>query len=304
MLSMLQTYRGLLRITALPLATVFLAGVVLVFVTALREEAPAPAVAPVRLTAIDAVDAGELEKIFAGHDYQWPPDGPVPPLGLQQMPPDMGKLDVDRKKKLFFRTVLPLILAENRRIRRQRTFVSKVLQDYSSLDAPARRHLAEIADEYKVDGDLSQADARRRLLRRVDIVPTALALAQAATESAWGDSRFTVEANSLFGIWTWKKSHGVVPAKREPDASHLVHSYPDLRASVRDYMHNLNAGYAYSDFRKKRAVMRDKDEPLDPLKLAGTLDRYSERGHAYVTEIRHIMLSNDLIHLAPLQLAG
>jgi len=135
-------------------------------------------------------------------------------------------------------------------------------------------------------------------------VPPALALAQAATESAWGDSRFTVEANSLFGVWTWNKSHGAVPSRRDPDANHLVHTYPDLRASVRDYMHNLNAGYAYSDFRKKRAAMHSRDEPLDPLKLANTLNRYSERGHAYVTEIRHIMLSNNLIHLFPIQLEG
>jgi Bax protein len=269
----------------------------------LRRPPPPPPAGPLPLAAVNAGDAVELENIYDEHDYHWPPDAPVPRLALQQMPPDMGKLAVARKKKLFFRSVLPLVLAENRRIRHQRDFVRQALDHYDSLTAGERRRLEAIAGEYKVEGDPARSSVRARLLRRVDFVPPALALAQAAIESAWGDSRFTVEANSLFGIWTWEESRGVVPENRRPGANHLVHAYPDLQASVRDYMHNLNTGHAYRLFRLKRREMRLNGGPLNAMALAGTLLRYSERGFNYVAEIRQIILGNDLTRLDP-RLAG
>ena len=34
---------------------------------------------------------------------------------------------------------------------------------------------------------------------RMDIIPTSLAIAQAAKETGWGTSRFALEGNALFG---------------------------------------------------------------------------------------------------------
>ena len=36
-------------------------------------------------------------------------------------------------------------------------------------------------------------------LIRIDIIPTSIALAQAAKESGWGTSRFALEGNAIFG---------------------------------------------------------------------------------------------------------
>ena len=59
--------------------------------------------------------------------------------------------------------------------------------------------------EYKVKkGDLKQ------LLIRMDIIPTSIALAQAAKESGWGTSRFALEGNAIFGQWTWS-GQGIAP---------------------------------------------------------------------------------------------
>lgn len=277
-----------------------------VLVLVLRQPAPPPAVptAPSTLRPVIADSAATLEDVFDASGYRWPPDGKVPPLALQRMPPDMGDLDVDRKKTLFLRSVLPLVLAENRRIRRQREFLQHALQANDPLDDHDRRRLKAIAAEYKVDGDPDTPAARHQLLRRVDIVPVALALAQAADESAWGNSRFTVQHNSLFGVWTWDEDRGVVPRRREDGATHLVRTYPDLRASVRHYMHNLNVGFAYQSFRMKRLSLRLEGKPLNAMVLAGLLERYSERGDAYIAEIRQIILSNGLNRLGPLQLEG
>ena len=43
-------------------------------------------------------------------------------------------------------------------------------------------------------------------------VPIEMITAQAALESAWGMSRFAKEANNLFGIKTWNKDMGILPA--------------------------------------------------------------------------------------------
>src|SRR5690606_39418590 len=59
------------------------------------------------------------------------------------------------------------------------------------LDWVERGHLGWLAHEYGIEaagrgtGELIEA-----LLRRVDVVPQSLALAQAAKESGWGASRF------------------------------------------------------------------------------------------------------------------
>jgi Bax protein len=300
----LSDYTGDERATILAiLAVILLTTLVLV----LRHQAPAPPPVPATqppLKPVNAKSAGTLENMFEASGYRWPPDGKVPPLALQRMPPDMGDLDVDRKKTLFLRSVLPLVLAENRRIRHQRQFVQQSLENYGSLDDHDRRHLERIAAEYKVEDDLATPAVRHQLLRRVDTVPVALALAQAADESAWGNSRFTLQHNSLFGVWTWEEDHGVVPRRRKEGEKHLVRTYPDLRTSVRHYMHNLNVGFAYQNFRKQRRALRLEGKPLNAMVLAGLLDRYSQRGDAYIAEIRRIILNNGLNRLGPLQLGG
>ena len=44
----------------------------------------------------------------------------------------------------------------------------------------------------------------------MDIIPTSIALAQAAKESGWGTSRFALEGNAIFGQWTWN-GKGIEP---------------------------------------------------------------------------------------------
>ncbi len=52
------------------------------------------------------------------------------------------------------------------------------------------------------------------MLKRVNVLPEALVLTQAANESAWGTSRFATQANNLFGQWCYKQGCGIVPAQR------------------------------------------------------------------------------------------
>jgi Bax protein len=257
----------------------------------------------VSLIPIKPPSAEALKNIFSSEDYAWPPTDTVPPYAVQNLPSGLDTLDPDEKKTVFYRALLPIVLAENSRIWNERVFL---LQQFGSGSVDphgdAGRELARIADRYRVDGDLNDPNTRDTLLRRVDVVPVTLVLAQAAQESGWGTSRFALESNNLFGIWTWDEDAGSVPLNRRGDATHMVRIYPDVETSVRAYLHNINIGFAYTDFRDLRAEMRSAGKPLDPFQLAGALDRYSAAGDIYVNDIRTMLRSDELDKLSSLTL--
>jgi Bax protein len=60
------------------------------------------------------------------------------------------------------------------------------------------------------------------------------------------------------------------------------------------YMMNLNTHAAYAALRARRAQMRADGERLSGWELAETLDKYSERGAAYVDSLHGIMRVNKL----------
>lgn len=95
----------------------------------------------------------------------------------------------------------------------------------------------------------------------------------------------------------------MIPAQREEGATHRVRVFADLQASVRGYIHNLNVGSAYQELRRRRARTRAESSTPDGLNLAGGLFRYSERGEAYIREIRAMIRQNDLHRLPDLKLA-
>ena len=60
--------------------------------------------------------------------------------------------------------------------------------------------------------------------------------------------------NGLFG-------EGIKPAGADPsDGSHKVMKFKVLKASVRAYQRNLNTHNSYREFRKVRALMRERSK--------------------------------------------
>ena len=266
---------------------------------------PAPAAAErpdeARLRFARSVD---LERRMQRIDYQWPPRQAVPLVEVETLPHDLAELPVARKKALFFRSLLPIVLAENRRLREERAFLQRALAAREALGPAGRERLAELQQRYRVEGDLDDPDRRARLLRRVDELPPALVLAQAANESGWGTSRFAREANNLFGMWTYDADLGLVPADRDADARHRVRAYDHLRASVRHYLLTLNRLGAYAELRRLRQAQRRAGGGLDAVELAQGLLPYSERGADYVAEIRSMIRHNRLQRLDQVRLQG
>lgn len=220
----------------------------------------------------------------------------VPPAYLASLPPDLGKVrETAKRKRLFFQAVLPLILRANQEILADRKRLWQLHADkrLGRKLAPADRlWLRVLADRYKVDADNLPA-----LIRRVDVIPPSMALAQAAEESGWGTSRFARQGNAIFGQWTTSEGEGLVPLERDEDKDHKVRAFRKLIDSVQAYMLNLNTHRAYRELRRARATLRQSGLPIAGLSLSRFLHRYSERGDKYVDAIRAMIRGNGLERL-------
>ena len=239
-----------------------------------------------------------------GYDLQGVRAGQkVKPIYLTKLPRDLKTLgDTKDKRELFIKIVLPLILAENKKISEDRKKLFKILRkDFNT--AGERVWLKRRFKEYKIDDkDLA------KLKMRMDIIPVSLALAQAANESGWGTSRFALEGNALFGQWTWSKK-GILPENQDPDKSHKVMQFQILKASVRAYKNNLNTHNAYQEFREARAILRQEEKHITGLQLAKYVKNYAAIGEKYVQILEDIIVRNSLTdfdkaNLMPIKLKG
>lgn len=206
----------------------------------------------------------------------------VPALFLTAVPGDLDALDeTDAKKQVFLRVMLPLVLVVNEEIAEDRRRLEAMAANRAPRDDA---WLTELAARYGAEGATPA-----QLLRRVDVVPPSLALAQAAEESGWGTSRFVREANNLFG----HVGDSVTP-EGDADGPRMA-AFASLHEAVRAYVHNLNTHPAYETLRRARAAARARDAFPDGHTLAGTLVNYSERHGAYVDSIRALIRANRLL---------
>jgi len=212
----------------------------------------------------------------------------VKPIYLTKLPKDLNTLgDTKKKRELFIKIVLPLILDENKKITEDREKLFKILgKNFNTVGE--RVWLNRRFKEYKIeDHDLA------KLKMRMDIIPVSIALAQAANESGWGTSRFALEGNALFGQWTWSKK-GILPKEQDPDQTHKIMQFQILKASVRAYKNNLNTHNAYKEFREARARLRQEEIQITGLDLTKYLTAYASIGEKYVKILEAIINNNSL----------
>lgn len=249
--------------------------------------------APVRsVAALSAHFDGlqyRLSKVRVGGDL-------VPRHYLVKLPPDIAEIDsVDVRKRFFIKAVLPVVLRVNEDILAERDRLKQLraqAESGATLDQADVAWLTSVARRYgckRYDWE--------ELLRRVDMIPPSLAIAQAATESGWGTSRFALEGNALFGEHTNDPKQGMAPIGSKSPAKFHVRAFPNLLENVRSYAHNLNQHRAYPEFRAQRAKLRAANKRLDGHALAGGLELYSERGLVYIKLLRRIIGANDLSYL-------
>ena len=212
----------------------------------------------------------------------------VKPVYLSRLPKDLNKIKSTQKKKdTFIKIVMPLILDENSKILEDRKKLFKILNKPSNTRGE-KVWLKRRFNDYKIKNeDIAE------LKIRMDIVPTSVAIAQAAKESGWGTSRFALDGNAMFGQWTWGKD-GIEPSQKEKNTSHKILKFPMLRSSVNAYIKNLNTHRGYSEFRKKRSELRQNNKNLSGLDLVEYLYNYAATGKEYVVILKKIIKQNQL----------
>jgi Bax protein len=243
---------------------------------------------------------GSLAATFLSLDYDLETirdeGASVPRIFVINMPKDMPHIELPaQRKRIFFKTVLPLILKVNDDVLKDRERLLRIKSEKVKtveLSAVDRLWLVALSERYFLE-----RNNLPEMIRRVDIIPPSIALAQAAEESGWGTSRFALEGNALFGQWTFKAKNSLKPRDRDPDKTHNIRAYPTLLDAVRSYVLNLNTHRAYQEFRKGRQELRHTGQRLTGARLVNTLHRYSERGVKYVKTIQLIMSSNQLLNL-------
>lgn len=205
--------------------------------------------------------------------------------------------DIEQRKKEFIQTLTPLVQKANENILKERLVVDYFFDKVDkvgidSINVQDRVVIEALAKKYRIDSIENEEIFKRRIAP----IPVSLAVAQAALESGWGTSRFTKEANNIFGQWIWTTNDklGIVPENREEGKTHRIKIYQSLQESVNDYVLNLNRHDAYRDFRELRY---SDNIYLDGMSAAETMSKYSEIGDEYIGLLKNVISANDLLDL-------
>ncbi|MDX1808142.1 MAG: glucosaminidase domain-containing protein [Sulfurospirillaceae bacterium] len=190
-------------------------------------------------------------------------------------------LTVEKRKEAFISIMLPSILLAKHKIKMQREHVESIL-------AKSTRSVEDqkIIDKFKKVFSLKDATL---IPKKLVTHSTSIVLAQAAIESGWGSSRFFLQANNIFGMWSFnpKDDRIAAGATREGKTIYLK-KYLSLEGSVYDYFQTLSKVGSYEKFREAR---RQTDNPLELIKY---LDNYSELGDVYTQNLKTVIEKNDL----------
>ncbi len=195
--------------------------------------------------------------------------------------PDLSALTPEDRKKKFIDLILPSVLIANeevRYIRKSLLGITLKLQKDIPLTVREREFLSSVLQRCR-------ANSPEDVLVKAFPVPPSLVIAQSAIETGWGTSRFFLEGNNLFGMWTFREKGSVIRAR---GAEVSLRVYPTILESVRGYLYTLNVGWAFEGFRSQRLLS------LNPFHLSNFMDFYSIERDEYVRKIKRIIRENDL----------
>ena len=245
-----------------------------------------------QLTDAVRLSASTIEELFKSTNYNLKDvrkNKLVKPISLTLLPHEIKKIENTKKRKnLFIKIILPLVIKENNNIK----FDRKKLFGILNKSKNTKREKKWLESKFKQYGVLNKDLSTLKI--RMDEIPVSMAIAQAAKETGWGTSRFAQEGNALFGQWTYS-GEGIKPAGADDDSTHKVMRFKVLQASVKAYQRNLNTHSSYKGFRSARAELRDADKKLDSIILSQHLDKYAETGKEYVKILQQIIKQNNLI---------
>lgn len=223
---------------------------------------------PVRVEAIEFADVVSIS------------DSLVPPIVYKRIP-DLKVLGIAERKKAFIDIVLPSVLLVQDRVETDRNRINEII----NMDEVIPSDTAFVKAMLKVYKVGSILDLPSHMITP----PVCIILAQAALESGWGTSRFFLEGNNIFGMWSYSDSHSRMAAgEKRGERQIYVRKFDDIYASVLNYYQTLGRLRAYANFRKAL------ETETDPIIIVGYLNKYSERGEAYTNTVASLIRQNDM----------
>lgn len=233
-------------------------------------------------------DAGSLQHLFAEVNYELDrvfQDKTAPRIFVANIPQDLNSLPVHKKTSAFIRMLLTSVIKVNDHtlaVRHELKYLADKHLKGTTLSERELEWLRKVSENHYCRlFDFSE------MLKRIDVLPVGLTLAQAIDESGWGTSRFAREGNSLYGQHLPENSSGKYLTT--PDGSVKVAAFDNLYHSTASYLHNINTSKAYAALRDERAFMRKKYGNLNGMNLARALEHYSTRGKEYVDDLRWLI---------------
>lgn len=204
------------------------------------------------------------------------------------------QLPINEKRKVFVKKLSQMLDIAFEKVLKEREFALALLEKgakngFRDLAQKDLDKLIEIQQKYRIK-NLFDIKAYQK---KIDIIPKSMGIAQALVESATGTSRFTKEANNLFGEWTWGKK-GLVPKQRQKGKTHKIKIFDSLQESVESYLLNLNRHASYNELRTLRQTYRASGKKLSGLAAIETLQNYSAIKGEYVKILRNVITKYNL----------
>ncbi|MGF7139244.1 glucosaminidase domain-containing protein [Roseimarinus sediminis] len=192
---------------------------------------------------------------------------------------------VSERKKQFIDQVLPAILIVRFQMENKGKHIERLINKIERNEALNDKE-SRFADSLMTR---FRADSYENLLVRLKPHPTSLVLAQAAVESGWGQSRFAIEGNNLFGVWTSSCDKNVIKSRYDRDDQQIfLKRYNNVAESIDHYFLTIGRHNAYRKFRQERF------KEADVIQLIEALDRYSENGEVYTLLLKKVIDWNQL----------
>ncbi len=203
----------------------------------------------------------------------------------------LDTLPVPEKKQKFFDMMLPAILVAktNLDLTKKQVEILKKKQKLSYLEKKLLNRLLKKFNTNNTDV----------LIKRLHTFPVSIVLAQAAIESGWGSSRFFLQANNPFGIWSFSTKHNRIAASSTRDGTKVyLRKFNNLEQAIDGYYLMLATGKPFVAFREARLKTNNPDTLIQALKM------YSERRESYIADLAQVIRTNqlkkyDVYHIAP-----
>lgn len=193
----------------------------------------------------------------------------------------LQNLPVSVKKQKFIGMMLPAVLVAKTQIDLQRNRLL-LLTRKTSLSSSDSVFLWSLIKKYKTTNT-------SELLKRMHTFPVSIILAQAANESGWGSSRFFIEADNPFGIWSFNANESRIAASKSRNGKVIyLRKFNNLAEAIDAYYVMLSTRKIFSPFQE--AIQKTND----PFALVRALSSYSERGNDYVNDLIRLIKNNKL----------